>query len=132
MRYGAVVTRARPPDVMSTLLTGFNAAAQGSHAVYHALYRLASQMPRTRVPPLSAATRHILRQAYRGVPTPKANDGIVPTRAQVWGDIIQAVQADHLDVIGHFADPLHRHRTSTGSPPAVASHARSSRPCGWP
>ena len=29
----------------------------------------------------------------------------MPTRSQVWGEILQAVQADHLDVIGHFNDP---------------------------
>ena len=131
VRYGSVVTRARPPDVMSTLLTGFDAAAQGSHAVYHALYRLASQMPRTRVPPLSATTRHVLRQAYRGVPTPKANDGIVPTRAQVWGDVFRPCRPITSTSSATSPTRCTSRRTSTGSPPAVASHARSSRHCGW-
>jgi triacylglycerol lipase len=108
VRYGSVVTRARQPGVMSTLATGLDAAGQASHAVYHALYRLAAQMPHTRVPALDAPAAQVLRRAYRGLPTAKVNDGIVPTRAQVWGDVIQAVQADHLDVIGHFSDPSHQ------------------------
>jgi len=31
----------------------------------------------------------------------------VPTRSQPWGEVIAAVQADHLDVVGHFGDPAH-------------------------
>ncbi|HVN84423.1 MAG TPA: triacylglycerol lipase [Candidatus Binatia bacterium] len=110
IRYGSVVTRATPPGVGSTLATGLDAAAQANHTLYHGLHRLAAQMPRGRQPPLSAAARETLRRAYRRLPSLKANDGIVPTRAQVWGEVIQAVQADHLDIIGHFGDP-------TRSPP---------------
>lgn len=105
VRYGSVVTRATPPGVISTLATGLNAGAQASHTIYHALYRLAAQTPRTRVPALDTAAAQVLRRAYRALPAATANDGIVPTRAQVWGTVIQAIQADHLDVIGHFGDP---------------------------
>ena len=105
VRYGSVVTRATPPGVMSTLATGLNAGAQASHTIYHALYHLAAQMPRTLVPELDTAAAQILRRAYQTLPPATANDGIVPTRAQVWGTVIQAIQADHLDVIGHFGDP---------------------------
>jgi triacylglycerol lipase len=107
VRYGCVVTRARQPGVLSTLATGLDVAAQASHTLYHALYHFAAQMPRARVPALDAPAAQALRHAYRGLPPSTANDGIVPTRAQVWGEIIQAVQADHLDGIGHFADPAH-------------------------
>ena len=107
VRYGCVVTRATAPGVISTLATGLDPAAQANHTLYHAVYRLAAQTPRARTPTLSAAAARTLRHAYRGVPTLRANDGIVPTRSQVWGEVLHAVQADHLDVIGHFGDPEH-------------------------
>jgi hypothetical protein len=36
-----------------------------------------------------------------------ANDGMVPTASQLWGEVIAGVWADHLDVIGHFDHPTH-------------------------
>lgn len=34
--------------------------------------------------------------------TPRTSDGVVPTLSQVWGEFRGIVQADHLDVIGHY------------------------------
>ena len=57
--------------------------------------------------------------SYGGVPDATANDGVVPTRSQVWGDVIHAARADHHDVIGHFhaprVDPPHYDWLTTGS-----------------
>ena len=119
VRYGSVVTRARPPGVRSTLAAGLDPSAQATHALYQALYRLVSRTPRGQVPALAPAQARWLRRAYGTLPGPGANDGIVPTRSQPWGDLIHAAQADHLDVIGHFRDrakpPRHTDWLTTGS-----------------
>jgi triacylglycerol lipase len=104
VRYGSVVTRSAKPGLRSTRVTGLDPAAQALHAVYAAIYRLASQTPAAGVPPLAPDQARTLRSAYRTIPGPGSNDGIVPTRSQVWGRVIAAVTADHLDVIGHFTD----------------------------
>ncbi len=41
-------------------------------------------------------------QAYRELPSARDNDGLVPTNSQVWGELIHATVADHLDVVGKF------------------------------
>jgi len=104
VRYGSVVARARTPGVRSTLAAGLDPSAQASHAVYQALYRIASATAVRRLPSLSRAQAGALRRAYGTLPGATATDGIVPTRSQPWGDLVHAAQADHLDVIGHFHD----------------------------
>ncbi len=105
VRYGSVITRAQPPGVRSTIAAGLDASAQATHAIYRAFYRVAARTPRTRRAVLSAPQARAVRRAYGSLPTLKANDGVVPTRSQIWGDVIHAAQADHLDVIGHFGAP---------------------------
>jgi triacylglycerol lipase len=119
VRYGSVVTRSRPPGVRTTLAAGLGPGAQAIHAIYGAIYRLAAQTPARAAPQPDAAQRRALAHGYGKVPGAHANDGIVPTRAQVHGRVIAAVRADHLDVIGHFndpaADPPHFDWLTTGS-----------------
>ena len=104
VRYGSVIASAQPPGVRSTLRAGLDPTAQASHAIYQAMYRLAAPSAHVCAPPVSAEQVRALRRAYARLPTPRANDGVVPTRSQVWGEIIHAARADHLDVIGHFDD----------------------------
>jgi hypothetical protein len=119
VRYRSVVTRARAPGVASTLAAGLDPVAQATHAIYQAIYRAAAATPPTQRYPLTAHNRRILEHAYGRVPGARANDGIVPTRSQVWGEILHVVQADHLDAIGHFnaadVQPPHFDWLPTGS-----------------
>jgi hypothetical protein len=105
VRYGSVVTRSRPPGVATTLAAGLGPGAQAIHAIYAAIHRLSAQSRAAETPKPDAAQSRALRRAYGKVPGPHANDGIVPTRAQLHGRVIAAVRGDHLDVIGHFNDP---------------------------
>lgn len=43
-----------------------------------------------------------IERAFGALPSPRANDGVVPTRSQAWGKIVWAGTADHLDVLGHY------------------------------
>ena len=107
IRYGAVVGQAAPPSLRATLHAGIDPAAQVTHALYSGLYRLIEAAPVRVLPQLAPAQARVLRRAYRALPSPAANDGIVPTLSQAWGQVIHAAVADHLDVLGHFRDAEH-------------------------
>ncbi|HEV8323013.1 MAG TPA: triacylglycerol lipase [Myxococcota bacterium] len=109
VRYGCVVTRGRRPGVGSTISAGLDPGAQATHALYVALHGLAGGTPPERVAAvLRGPTGDALAAAYGGERVDCVdNDGVVPTLAQPWGELLQAVRGDHLDVIGHFNDPGH-------------------------
>ena len=107
VRYGCVVTRARPPGLRSLSRAGLSAYAQATHAVFVVLYRFASGTPPDRRPRITADHVAVLRRVYGRIPDLAANDGIVPTLGQLWGDLVAAAWADHHDVIGHFHLPTH-------------------------
>jgi triacylglycerol lipase len=50
------------------------------------------------------ANERLLGDALAGSPPLGANDGVVPVRSQVWGNVVWAGIGDHLDVLGHFRD----------------------------
>lgn len=102
-RYGSVVTRARRPTVRGHLRAGLRPGVQATYALFRALYAINGGWSSTDVHD-DTRQRAALQAAYGDLPTHTDNDAIVPTRSQVHGQIIRAVWADHLDVIGHFAD----------------------------
>ena len=107
IRYGAVVAQAARPSLRATLGVGFDPAAQVTHALYGTLHQLIATTPGRRAPRLAPAQARLLRRVYRELPSPEANDGIVPTLSQTWGHVVHAAVADHLDVLGHFRDAAH-------------------------
>ena len=99
VRYGSVVTRARPPA---------GVAGNGPYLLYRALHQMTCPGPNDELPQPSAGQSEVLRVAYGDDPNQSSNDAIVPTLSQLFGEVVHAVWADHLDVIGHFGDPLCR------------------------
>lgn len=104
VRYGCVVTRARRPGLGEALKTALSPAAQASYAWYVATWTLASRSDPARLPTPDDAQRRLLAQ-LDATPDASDNDGMVPTLSQLRGELIRAVDADHLDVLGHFGDP---------------------------
>ncbi len=119
VRYGSVVTRATAPSVGTVVRMGLDANAQALHALYHAVHKLAGELPAGVKPYLTHQQQARLAHDLGALPTGRDNDGVVPTLSQPWGTLIQAVQADHLDVLGHFNDrsqaPPHYDWLVTGS-----------------
>jgi len=107
VRYGCVVTRARPPGLASVWKAGLDPYAQATHAMYVALHRIASRTDEERGRVLTASEAAVLRKAFVRPVDLQANDGMVPTTSQLWGEVVAGVWADHLDVIGHFHHPTH-------------------------
>jgi triacylglycerol lipase len=67
-------------------------------------------------PDLPVEARRLLVREFGTVPGVHANDGVVPLHSQLWGNLVWAGYADHLDVLGHFRDSA---RSDARSPTAV-------------
>jgi hypothetical protein len=120
VREGCVVARARRPSMRSQLGAGLDPAAQATRVIFGRFHRLAAATPARLLPALTPAQQRALRSAYGSLPDAAASDGIVPTRSQVFGRVVHAAVADHLDVLGHFRelvphDPPHVDWLTTGS-----------------
>ena len=102
IRYGSVVCKARRPRVSNLLALSHNPYAQTMHALFVLLHTVAGGSSGQTFPELVPEQRRVLERAFGKVPVPSASDGIVPTLSQVWGEVIHATSADHLDVIGHY------------------------------
>ena len=118
VRAGSVVTRALAPNLQSRWRVGLDPAGQATYGIYAVMHRLSRLAPE-RVPPLDDAQANVLRDAFGTLPDAAASDGVVPTRSQPWGEVIDAVEADHLDILGHYGDlahdPPHIDWVTTGS-----------------
>lgn len=105
VQYACVVANAPKPGLRSIWRVGRDPYAQLTHAIYQVLHRVSRNHPIQRMPALTAQQAAALTQAYGKVPTRRANDGMVPVVSQVWGRLVHAARADHLDVMGYFREP---------------------------
>lgn len=105
VRYQCVATYTPPPTLLqwarvlvppwSSISLPIFATLQRLTALEHDGYRCA--------PPGNAADL-ALRQVLGTIPDDDANDGVVPIRSQIWGELVWAGLGDHLDVVGHYRD----------------------------
>ena len=58
---------------------------------------------RDKTPFAGDAIEALLARTFTTAPL-DANDGIVPLRSQLWGNVVWAGYGDHLDVLGHYVD----------------------------
>lgn len=105
VRYGSVVTRAARFSLKLPFALKFDVYAHASHAVFRVLQLLTTR--NSHYFDLHPDQESKLIDAYQELPSPRDNDGVVPTLAQARGELIHATSADHLDVCGHFRDASH-------------------------
>jgi hypothetical protein len=102
VRYGSVVARAPRPRWRAFLQYFGDPYAQLVYPLYTFLYRLAARHEARWIPRAVGSQRERLLEFFGELPSPRDNDGICPTNSQLWGELVHATTADHLDVVGHF------------------------------
>ena len=120
VRYGCVVSSAAPPRAMRFARRIWSPYAAFTAAIYSTLYQFASQ--ESEVYPYARPSQReteFLRVGIDHEVNGESNDGIVPTLSMLWGELLWAGEADHLDVLGHFHDDqkpkLHMDWVTSGS-----------------
>lgn len=106
VRYGSVVTCARPRGLRSAWGVGLAPYRQATHALYGSFHEITARVGALRAE-LGREQADALARAYGRPPAPGDNDGMVPAISQVWGHVVHATWGDHLDVLGHFHLPHH-------------------------
>jgi triacylglycerol esterase/lipase EstA (alpha/beta hydrolase family) len=103
LRYGCVAARMPPPGpvrLLKNLRSPINAL---SAAIFSTLYVGAGRTSKVYPPPSPAPeVREYLEKKLDLELNNSLNDGMVPTTSMIWGDVLWAGTADHLDVLGHF------------------------------
>ncbi len=105
VRYGSIATYAPSPQSLTPFSKIRSAYSALSTTIYTTLYTVTSQPHRhypCPAPSLESAAR-LSTISPRPI-DPTSNDGIVPTLSMLWGRLLYAERADHLDVLGHFND----------------------------
>jgi pimeloyl-ACP methyl ester carboxylesterase len=102
LRYGSVVARARRPTWKLFFRSILDLYAQIVYPIYAVLRFIAARGESKLVPEPADAQRDALQRFFGELPSASDSDGIVPTRSQLWGELVHATSADHLDVVGLY------------------------------
>jgi len=104
VRYVSHISAAPPPFSRVRLRDLNNFYAPLGLALYALVHRIASREHRAYpYPALSPQAAQILASHLSFPVTPATNDAIVPSLSQVWAEIGQVVEGDHLDVVGQYS-----------------------------
>jgi len=105
VRYGSVIAAAPPPSTLKAARKVRGPYMALTAAMYTTLYQITGQ-PRERYGYASPSTEELrlVTDALGKIPLDEHSDGIVPTLSMLWGKLISAEDADHLDTLGHFHD----------------------------
>jgi len=105
VRYASIVAASPKPTSLRAARRIRSPYMAFTAALYTTLYQFAGQ-PHERygyaIP--NNAELHMLRRFLDHELTAEDSDGIVPTLSMIWGEMIWAAEADHLDTLGHFHD----------------------------
>jgi hypothetical protein len=105
VRYGSVVSASPSPgpfQFASTVKTVYDAL---SGAIYGTIFAVTSRPhPHYPIPDAPSVMLETLRAGLGFLPEEHHCDGVVPTRSQLWGELLWCGPGDHLDVVGHFRD----------------------------
>lgn len=109
VRYQCVVAAAPPPNALGVAKHVLSPWRMVSHALFTTLYGLTARYDEQypcAAQSLSADSERVLDLGIGRRPGARSNDGVVPVLSQIWGEVVWAGHADHLDVLGHFHGPL--------------------------
>ncbi len=109
VRYQSTVSMAPSPSPRRWLDTIGHPWRALSLSIFFGLHRITTaaqeRYPCAALPgSVPSAMEDQLVRAFGRSPTTEDNDGVVPLRSQLWGTLIWAGLADHLDVLGHYRD----------------------------
>ncbi len=103
VRYQSVATYAPEPGVTRWAASLRSPWGALSATLFAALYNITARYDeRYPCAPTDGSAVRQVKALLGEAPPPSASDGIVPLYSQVWGELIWAGKADHLDVVGHF------------------------------
>ena len=103
IKYGSVVTRVPTPAPVRIAASIRSPVAALSAAFFSTLY-VGASIP-SKIYPVPMPGREIREYVEEKIGRElddSLNDGFVPTKSMVWGSVLLAGVADHLDTLGHF------------------------------
>lgn len=105
VRYGSVATSSPPPRPKQVLNIVLSPLSALHLAIYTTLYGVTSRADRRFSYAIPTEQQSgILSSGLNREVTSENVDGVVPTLSMLWGELLYAGAADHLDIVGHFGD----------------------------
>ena len=107
VRYGSIAAAAPRPASLRAAKRIRSPSMALTAALYTTLYQFTGQFhEKYDYASPTRSQRLLMSDALGYEPTRGDCDGIVPTLSMIWGELLWATEADHLDTLGHFHDDL--------------------------